>query len=62
MRWMFLPMIAPVLNNMDEAEDFLKNDPAAKDVKWTTVLPAGLTNKPVSGRIFSRYRCLVKNG
>lgn len=41
-------MIKPVLDNMDEAEKYLKEDEEAKDIEWTTVLPPGLDNKPVT--------------
>ena len=35
-------MIRPVLNNMNEAELYLKCSPEARSIDWTTVLPGGL--------------------
>merc|ERR1719209_773119 len=45
-RWFLIPMIRPVLDNMKETEDWL--DSEGKDMEFTVVRPAGLTNAPVT--------------
>ena len=49
-------MITPVLDNMNEVENLLKEDQEAKDIDWTTVLPAGLTNEPATGTIWKALK------
>ena len=44
-RWILIPMIRPVLDNMRETELWLEKE-CEKDVNWTVVRPAGLTNNP----------------
>lgn len=46
-RFLLLPLIRSVLNNMHEMEQMLlKTD----DINWTVVRPPGLRNLPFSGR------------
>uniref|UniRef100_A0A672Q7G9 NAD(P)-binding domain-containing protein n=1 Tax=Sinocyclocheilus grahami TaxID=75366 RepID=A0A672Q7G9_SINGR len=44
-RFMLLPMIRSVLNNMYEMESFLKQ---TDDINWTVVRPPGLKNTPTT--------------
>lgn len=46
-RWILIPMIRPVLDNMRETELWLETE-CDKAVNWTVVRPAGLTNNPVT--------------
>lgn len=48
-RFMLLPMIRSVLNNMYEMENFLKQ---TDDINWTVVRPPGLKNMPTTGGIY----------
>lgn len=48
-RFMLLPMIRSVLNNMYEMENFLKQ---TDDINWTVVRPPGLKNTPTTGKIY----------
>jgi len=45
-RWVLLPMIKTVLNNMFETEEWLNKE--CSDIEYTVVRPAGLQNKPVT--------------
>ena len=49
-RNILLPMIKPVLNDMHEAEKYLKTAEEARNIDWTTVLPGGLKNNPLTDR------------
>ncbi len=49
-RWMLLPMIRSLLNNMYEMENFLKQ---TDDINWTVVRPPGLKNIPTTGGIYN---------
>lgn len=46
-RWILIPMIKTVLDNMKETEDWLAGE-EGKDLEYTVVRPAGLTNNPVT--------------
>lgn len=48
-RFMLLPMIRSVLNNMYDMENFLKQ---TDDINWTVVRPPGLKNTPTTGGIY----------
>ncbi|XP_073696792.1 flavin reductase (NADPH)-like [Garra rufa] len=48
-RFMLLPMIRSVLNNMYEMENFLKQ---TEDINWTVVRPPGLKNIPTTANEF----------
>ncbi|XP_068167918.1 flavin reductase (NADPH)-like [Antennarius striatus] len=48
-RWLLLPMIRSVLNNMLEMEQFLQE---TEDINWTVVRPPGLRNQPASAQEF----------
>lgn len=48
-RFMLLPMIRSVLNNMYEMENFLNQ---TDDINWTVVRPPGLKNMPTTGGIY----------
>ncbi|XP_051981575.1 flavin reductase (NADPH)-like [Xyrauchen texanus] len=48
-RFMLLPMIRSVLNNMYEMENFLKQ---TEDINWTVVRPPGLKNTPETANEF----------
>uniref|UniRef100_A0A8C6MK63 NAD(P)-binding domain-containing protein n=1 Tax=Nothobranchius furzeri TaxID=105023 RepID=A0A8C6MK63_NOTFU len=45
-RFLLLPMIRSVLNNMYEMESFLQK---TQDINWTVVRPPGLKNLPATG-------------
>lgn len=45
-RWVFLPMIRPLLDNMRETEEFLEAE--CSDLDYTVVSPPGLTNNPMT--------------
>uniref|UniRef100_A0A8C1M0I1 NAD(P)-binding domain-containing protein n=1 Tax=Cyprinus carpio TaxID=7962 RepID=A0A8C1M0I1_CYPCA len=47
-RFMLLPMIRSVLNNMYEMENFLKQ---TEDINWTVVRPPGLKNTPTTDAV-----------
>ena len=46
-RWFLIPMIRPVLDNMRETELWLEAE-CDKEINWTVVRPAGLTNNPIT--------------
>ena len=46
-RWVLLPMIRTVLDNMRETEVWLE-DQTGEELQYTVVRPAGLTNNPVT--------------
>ncbi|XP_013879667.1 flavin reductase (NADPH) [Austrofundulus limnaeus] len=48
-RFLLLPMIRSVLNNMYEMEHFLQK---TEDISWTVVRPPGLKNLPASAQEF----------
>ncbi|XP_072243591.1 flavin reductase (NADPH)-like [Leuresthes tenuis] len=48
-RFLLLPMIRNVLNNMYEMENFLKK---TEDINWTVVRPPGLKNLPATAQEF----------
>ncbi|XP_026108716.1 flavin reductase (NADPH) isoform X2 [Carassius auratus] len=48
-RFMLLPMIRSVLNNMYEMENLLKQ---TEDINWTVVRPPGLKNTPTTANEF----------
>ncbi|KAL4660451.1 hypothetical protein GN956_G524 [Arapaima gigas] len=48
-RFLLLPMIRNVLNNMYEMETFLMK---TKDINWTVVRPPGLRNEPATAKEF----------
>lgn len=47
-RFLLLPLIRSVLNNMHEMEQMLLK---TEDINWTVVRPPGLRNLPSSGRL-----------
>ena len=49
-KWFVVPLISPILDDMDRAEKFLKTD-ECQDIQWSIVLPPGLNNKPVTGKV-----------
>ena len=51
-RWILIPMIRPVLDNMRETELWLETE-CDKAVNWTVVRPTGLTNNPVTDGEFN---------
>ena len=54
---MAVPLIREYLQNMHEAELFLKEADEAKDVQWTTVLPGGLKNGSVTSENERKSSC-----
>jgi len=55
LRWTLLQYIGPILDDMRTAEQYLANEEegsACKDIDFTCVLPAGLSNKPVTDMDF----------
>ena len=47
-----LTHIAPVLDDMNNAENYLQNvreNPEVQDIDYTVILPGGLTNTPATG-------------
>lgn len=59
-RFLMLPMIRTLLNNMYEMEQFLQK---TEDITWTVVRPAGLKNLPASAQEFlTQEGYFVPNG
>ena len=50
-RWVLIPMIRPVLDNMRETEEYLAAE--CGDIAYTVVSPPGLLNTPKTGIFFS---------
>ena len=46
-KWIAIPIIKPVLENMNETEQYLRSE---TEIDWTTVLPPGLGPKDVTDK------------
>ena len=53
LRYTLIAYISPVLDDMRNVEKYVARD--APEIDYTFVLPPGLSNKPLTGRLLKKY-------